>query len=76
VQGPKAAHIIAYLRNHSVITLAPRWRIKLGDSWAGTTVEVPEGRWKNVLTGEIEHGGKQKTASFLQRFPVALLVRE
>jgi len=76
VQGPKASHIIAYLRNHSVITLAPRWRIKLGDSWAGTTVEVPEGRWKNVLTGEIEHGGKQKTASFLQRFPVALLVRE
>ncbi|WP_263416148.1 malto-oligosyltrehalose synthase [Terriglobus albidus] len=76
VQGPKAAHIIAYLRNHSVITLAPRWRIKLGDSWAGTTVEVPEGRWKNVLTGEIEHGGRQKTASFLQRFPVALLVRE
>jgi (1->4)-alpha-D-glucan 1-alpha-D-glucosylmutase len=76
VQGPKAAHIIAYLRNHSVITLAPRWRIKLGDSWAGTTVDVPEGRWKNVLTGEIEHGGRQKTASFLQRFPVALLVRE
>ncbi|WP_317889929.1 malto-oligosyltrehalose synthase [Terriglobus tenax] len=76
VQGQKAAHIVAYLRNHSVITLAPRWRMKLGDSWAGTTVEIPEGRWRNVLTGEMEHGGRQKVASFLQRFPVALLVRE
>lgn len=76
VQGPKAAHIVAYLRNHSVITLAPRWRIKLGESWAGTTVDIPEGRWRDVLTGEMEHGGRQKVANFLQRFPVALLVRE
>ena len=74
--GLKAPHVISFLRGKAVITLVPRWPLKRGDSWAGTTVELPEGRWKNVLTSEILSDGRMRIQSLLHRFPVALLVRE
>jgi (1->4)-alpha-D-glucan 1-alpha-D-glucosylmutase len=72
--GAKAAHALAYMRAGCVITVAPRWRIKLGDSWAGTTLTLPEGRWKNELTGEVI-GGRMRVQALLRAFPVALLVK-
>jgi (1->4)-alpha-D-glucan 1-alpha-D-glucosylmutase len=75
-EGPKKDHLIAYLRGTSVITLAPRWSFKLGGSWSGTAVEIPAGRWKNLLTGDVLHGARLRVQSLLSRFPVALLARE
>ncbi len=74
--GPKREHIVAYLRAERVATIVPRWILKLGDSWASTTLELPAGRWKNVLTGDVLSGGRLRVHTLLQRFPVALLRKE
>ncbi len=74
--GPKAEHLIAYLRGASVVTVVPRWPSKLGDNWGATTFEMPQGTWKNLLTGDEVNGGRVRVQSLLRRFPVALLVKE
>jgi (1->4)-alpha-D-glucan 1-alpha-D-glucosylmutase len=74
--GPKREHLIGYLRGENVATLVPRWTIKLAGSWAATMVDIPDGRWKNVLTGDVVRGGRLRVSTLLQRFPVALLARE
>ncbi|HEY2860206.1 MAG TPA: malto-oligosyltrehalose synthase [Terracidiphilus sp.] len=73
--GMKAAHAVAWIRAGRVATVAPRWPVKLGDSWAGTTLTLPEGRWKNELTSETISGGRVRVQALLRSFPVALLVR-
>jgi maltooligosyltrehalose synthase len=39
-------------------------------------VDLPPGRWKNVLTGDLLNGPRLRVQTVLQRFPVALLTRE
>jgi (1->4)-alpha-D-glucan 1-alpha-D-glucosylmutase len=75
LSGAKAAHAVAYLRAGRVATIVPRWPIKRGSSWAGTTVTLPERRWTNVLTGDEAGGGRSRIQALLRDFPVALLVR-
>ncbi|HKF49486.1 MAG TPA: malto-oligosyltrehalose synthase [Terracidiphilus sp.] len=74
--GVKATHVIAFMRGGRVATVAPRWTIKLMGNWAGTTVQVPEGRWINALTGDRIEGGRVRMQAIVRRFPVALLVKE
>jgi (1->4)-alpha-D-glucan 1-alpha-D-glucosylmutase len=74
--GSKAAHLVGYLRGTAVAAIVPRWPLKLGDNWGNTSVELPRGRWKNVLTGDVVEGGRSRVQGLLQRFPVALLTRE
>jgi (1->4)-alpha-D-glucan 1-alpha-D-glucosylmutase len=50
--------------------------MRVGGLWLSTTVTLPEGGWKNHLTGETVRGGTVGVAGLLQRFPVALLARE
>ena len=65
VEGPKQAHLIAFLRGESVAVLAPRWNVKLGSGFGRTTVELPRGHWTNIFTGETVNGGKYaRTESF------------
>jgi (1->4)-alpha-D-glucan 1-alpha-D-glucosylmutase len=75
-EGHKREHVVSYLRGNHVATVVPRWTLKLGDSWASTTLELPQGRWKNLLTGDGMPGGRLRVQALLQRFPVALLTRE
>ena len=74
--GSKAEHMVGYLRGTDVATIVPRWPLKLGDNWGSTSVELPHGRWKNVLTGDIVTGGRWRLQALLRRFPVALLTKE
>jgi (1->4)-alpha-D-glucan 1-alpha-D-glucosylmutase len=76
IEGTKKEHLVAYLRGDNVATLVPRCTVRLGSSWAGTTVDLPPGRWKNVLTGDLLNGPRLRVQTVLQRFPVALLTRE
>jgi (1->4)-alpha-D-glucan 1-alpha-D-glucosylmutase len=73
--GAKATHVVAFRRGETVIAVAPRLVLTLGD-WEGTLLELPEGRWKNQFTGDLIHGGKVEVACIVDRFPVALLTRE
>ena len=75
-EGTKKEHVIAYLRGEKVITIVPRWNLKLGASWSSTSLEIPAGRWKNILTGNFINGGRARLQTLLEHFPVALLIRE
>ena len=75
-EGSKSDHFVGFLRGDSVAVLVPRWPLQLGGNWAKTTVELPPGPWKNVLTRDAVTGGRLPVQALLQRFPVALLVRE
>jgi (1->4)-alpha-D-glucan 1-alpha-D-glucosylmutase len=76
VEGPKREHLIAFSRGDSVVVLAPRWSLKLGSGFGSTTVELPEGNWSNLLTGETVAGGRTRVQQLFLKFPVALLVRD
>jgi len=75
-EGAKREHVIAYLRGDAVATVVPRLSSRLMNAWRDTTVPLPDGRWKNQLTGEEVMGGKVAMKALLKEFPVALLVRE
>jgi len=74
-EGSKQAHLIAFCRSERVAVLGPRWNLRLGNGFGSTTVELPEGRWTNLLTSDETDGGTIRVQTLLQRFPVALLVR-
>ncbi len=73
--GSGANHIIAFARGDDVIVVAPRLQMSIND-WNGTVLEIPEGEWRNQLSGDLVHSGKQEIATLLAHFPVALLTRE
>jgi (1->4)-alpha-D-glucan 1-alpha-D-glucosylmutase len=75
VEGPRKDHLIAYLRGQDVAIVAPRWNVKLGGNFGSTTVELPEGTWNQLLTGDKFDGGLLRVQNLLKRFPVALLVK-
>ncbi len=76
VDGAKHDHAIAYLRGEDVVTVVPRLTVKLDGAWKDTMVVLPEGRWRNRLTGAMVSGGVIAMKVLLKDFPVALLVRE
>ncbi len=74
--GAKAAHVIAYLRGDSVLTVAQRHTLSLKGEWHSTTLPIPAGTWHNRLTGERLQAGDASLKQLLETFPVALLTRE
>jgi (1->4)-alpha-D-glucan 1-alpha-D-glucosylmutase len=76
VLGAKADHAVAFIRDANIIAVAPRLVLGLGGDWADTTLELPLGSWRNELTGESGLDGSVPLGNLLQKFPVALLVRE
>jgi (1->4)-alpha-D-glucan 1-alpha-D-glucosylmutase len=78
-EGDAANHVVAYLRGGKALTIVPRLVMQFGGDWKNTAVEVPEGRWHNVMTKETlatRSGGRMRLRTILERFPVALLVKE
>lgn len=76
VEGAKQEHLIAFRRGTSVAVLAPRWNLRLGGGFGATFIELPEGRWMNVLADEEVNGGRVRVQNLFRKFPVALLVRD
>jgi len=76
VEGSKQSHLVAFRRGESVAMLATRWNVKLAGAFGSTTVELPAGRWTNILTGETISGEKMRAQNLFHRFPVALLVKD
>jgi (1->4)-alpha-D-glucan 1-alpha-D-glucosylmutase len=75
-RGVRARHAVAFMRGDGVITVAPRLVLGLGGEWGDTSLELPAGRWRNELTGDLLSGGSVRLADLTRRFPVALLSRE
>jgi (1->4)-alpha-D-glucan 1-alpha-D-glucosylmutase len=76
VEGSKQDHVIAYLRGDGVVTVVPRLTVKVAGAWKDTSVRLPDGRWRNCLTGAATEGGIVPMRTLLKDFPVALLERE
>jgi (1->4)-alpha-D-glucan 1-alpha-D-glucosylmutase len=74
-RGPKADHLIAFVRGKGAISITPRLVMGLNGDWAGTALELPEGHWHNLLSGDKFAGGMVEIQEILTRFPVALLAR-
>ncbi|CAM3689314.1 malto-oligosyltrehalose synthase [Nocardioides zeicaulis] len=72
--GERADHVVAFDRGGAV-TVATRLPVGLAAAggWADTTLDLPEGRWHDVLTGLDTDG---RLADLLAVHPVALLVRK
>jgi (1->4)-alpha-D-glucan 1-alpha-D-glucosylmutase len=67
---------VAYVRGGSVVTVAPTRALQVERSgWGDDAVELPEGRWTDVLTGAVRDGGRVALAELLADFPVAVLLR-
>ncbi len=73
-EGAQRERVIAYRRGENVLTVVPRWS-HTAEAWGETAIQVPEGRWKNRLTGADVAGGRVLVGELLEKFPVALLTR-
>ncbi len=71
--GAKSDYVLGFLRGGNVAVVVPRWNLKRGDSWAGSTIDIPSGTWRNVLTDDVLPGGRSRIQTLLHRFPVALM---
>ncbi len=74
--GAKADNVLAYARAENVVTVAPRLVLGLRGKWDNTSIRVPAGAWRNLLTGERWESERIGIADLLKRFPVALLIRQ
>lgn len=70
-------HAVAFARGDTVITVATRLPAALHrlGGWGDSTVVLPSGQWKNVLTGRVVGSGAARIHDLLEDLPVALLVR-
>jgi (1->4)-alpha-D-glucan 1-alpha-D-glucosylmutase len=73
-RGKQASHVIAFARGGASITVVPRLVCGLGGDWGDTAIDLPEGSWHNVLSGE-QVAGEIPLAELLRALPVALLER-
>ncbi len=71
--GEAAGHVVAYDRG-GAITVVTRLPVGVAATgWGDTTLDLPEGRWHDVLTGLDTDG---RLVDLLATHPVALLVRK
>ncbi|KAJ3299932.1 hypothetical protein HK104_005844 [Borealophlyctis nickersoniae] len=78
VKGPNADRVVAFERSGNVVVVAPRLQVKVkeGNGWEGTVVEVPNGTWVDVFSGRKVEGKAVRVENLVDAFPVALLVRD
>ena len=87
--GSRASCLLAYVRRHgsdSLAVVVPRLWSRLAEkhrlpldrvAWGDTTVGLPAGRWRNVLTGAdvTIQGGEGRAEALLTPLPFAVLRR-
>ncbi|MDQ3951537.1 MAG: malto-oligosyltrehalose synthase, partial [Actinomycetota bacterium] len=73
--GPRARHVVAFVRGGRVLTVAPRLTLTLEGEWRETHLALPEGDWTDVLTGTTFSGVVQ-VEELLRGFPVLVAVKE
>ena len=77
IRGARRDHAVAFARgaDPGAVTIVPRLVIGLGGDWGDTSVELPEGRWINLMSAT-SHQGEVALTEILHSFPVALLERD
>ncbi|MGC5077404.1 malto-oligosyltrehalose synthase [Agrococcus sp. DT81.2] len=74
--GSAAEHVVAFDRGGAV-AVATRLPIGLAarGAWGDTSIQLPEGHWRDLLTSKELRGGTTSLANLLSTAPVALLTR-
>jgi (1->4)-alpha-D-glucan 1-alpha-D-glucosylmutase len=73
--GAKARHAVGFVRDR-LLVVVPRLVVGLAGDWGDTTIDIPDGKWESMLTGEEQQGGRSAPiAELTHRFPVAVLAR-
>jgi (1->4)-alpha-D-glucan 1-alpha-D-glucosylmutase len=78
VNGSAADHLVAFDRG-GVVVVATRLPVALaGTGWGDTALQLPNGPWRDLLTGErfVSDVAGLAADLLLARLPVALLVRD
>ena len=76
--GLAAEHVVAFSRGGVVVSVT-RWALRRTASggFRDTVLEVPAGRWREVITGRlVESSGSVSAEDLHTAWPVAVLVRE
>ncbi|MBF8187942.1 malto-oligosyltrehalose synthase [Nonomuraea sp. K274] len=82
-EGEAAEHVIAFARGAAAdprdrpraVAVATRLPVRLAASgWGATTLTLPPGSWRDLLTGGL-HTGRIPLAHLLGQYPVSLLER-
>ncbi|HEX4813188.1 MAG TPA: malto-oligosyltrehalose synthase [Nonomuraea sp.] len=78
-EGEAAEHVIAFARGDGdrprAVAVATRLPARLARTgWGGTTLTLPPGAWRDLLTHSL-HTGRIPLAHLLGQYPVALLER-
>jgi (1->4)-alpha-D-glucan 1-alpha-D-glucosylmutase len=73
--GPAAGHVAAFRRGDAIIvaTRLPA-RLRQRGGWVDTALDVPAGRWQDVLTGTAHTGPRPLLSDIALRLPVAILI--
>ena len=69
--GPHAHRVFAFGRGERVLAIVPRLGVH-AEAWRGTTIDLPRGTWRDVLTDQ-SFSGSRPVAALWQLLPVALL---
>jgi (1->4)-alpha-D-glucan 1-alpha-D-glucosylmutase len=71
------ARALAFARSGRAVTVVPIRAVQTAtQGWGEETVALPDGSWRNILTGVTTSGGDRPLAEILGDFPVALLVKD
>ncbi|WP_430591678.1 malto-oligosyltrehalose synthase [Humidisolicoccus flavus] len=75
-RGEQGTHVVAFDRGGAV-TVVTREPISLAreGGWGDTSISLPEGHWRCVLSGSAYESGSVPMTELLRLFPVALLER-
>lgn len=73
--GDAADHLLAFRRGDDIVVAVTRWTVRLAEKgWRNTVLALPEGTWKDTLTGAIADG-PTSAAQLFADLPVVLLER-
>ncbi|WP_319444919.1 MULTISPECIES: malto-oligosyltrehalose synthase [unclassified Mycobacterium] len=73
LDGPAAAHAVAFQRGDDVLVAVRRWTVRLAETgWGETSLQLPTGQWTDRLTGR-RLTGSVNAADLFAELPGALL---
>jgi (1->4)-alpha-D-glucan 1-alpha-D-glucosylmutase len=71
--GAGAEHLVAFCRGDDVVVAVSRWTVRLAETgWDETSLTLPDGSWRDCLTGAA-HSGRVRAAALFAQLPVTLL---
>jgi (1->4)-alpha-D-glucan 1-alpha-D-glucosylmutase len=70
-------HLVGFIRGGEVATLVTRApkRLEVVGGWGDASVVLPEGLWRDELTGALHGGAENRVVDVFAQLPVALLRR-